>query len=148
MPEPEIFRRILCAVDFDENSMAAIDLACVIAAQNGAQLYLMHVDPFPIGATEIMLPSEPIPAWEEGSKLKLEKIADEHIPEAIASETVTRSGVPAEQIIRAVMELNIDLVVMATHGRARSAIGHFFLGSVAERVVRESPCPVLAVPPR
>jgi universal stress protein A len=145
---PEIFRRILCPVDFDENSMAAVDLACVIAAQNGAQLYLMHVDPFPIGATEIMLPSEPIPAWEEGSKLKLEKIAEERIPEAIASETVTRSGVPAEQIVRAVVELNIDLVVMATHGRERSAIGHFLLGSVAERVVRESPCPVLAVPPR
>jgi len=145
---PEIFHRILCPVDFDENSMAALDLARVIASQNGAQLYLMHVVPFPIGATEIMLPSEPIPAWEEGSKLKLEKIADERIPEAIASETVTRSGVPAEQIVRAVVELNIDLVVMATHGRERSAIGHFLLGSVAERVVRESPCPVLAVPPR
>jgi universal stress protein A len=145
---PEIFHRILCPVDFDENSMAALDLACVIAAQNGAQLYLMHVDPFPLGATEIMLPSEPIPAWEEASKLKLEKIAGERIPTAIARETVTRSGVPAEQIVRAEVELRIDLVVMATHGRERSAIGHFLLGSVAERVVRESPCPVLAVPPR
>ena len=145
---PEIFHRILCPVDFDENSMGVIGLACEIAAQNSAQLYLMHVDPFPIGATEIMLPSEPIPAWEEASKLKLEKIAGEQIPEPIARETVTRSGAPAEQIIRVVVELNIDLVVMATHGRERSAIGHFLLGSVAERVVRESPCAVLVVPPR
>ncbi len=144
----EIFSRILCPVDFDKNSTAALDLACAIAAQNGAQLYLIHVDAFPIGATEIMLPSEPIPAWEENSKLKLEKIADQRIPEAIARETVTRSGVPAEQIVRAVVELNIDLVVMATHGRERSAIGHLLLGSVAEQVVRESSCPVLVVPPR
>jgi len=144
----EIFHRILCPVDFDENSMAALELACVIAGQNGAQLYLMHVDPFPIGATEIMLASEPIPAWEEGSKLKLERISAERIGGSIARETVTRSGVPAEQIVRVVVELNIDLVVMATHGRKRSAIAHFLLGSVAERVARESPCAVLVVPPR
>lgn len=145
---PEIFHRILCPIDFDEHSMAALGVACKIAEQNSAIVHLMHVDPFPTGATEIMLPSEPIPAWEEGSKLKLEKIAAERIPAALARETVTRSGVPAEQIIRAAVELNIDVIVMATHGRKRSAIGHFILGSVAERVVRESQCPVLVVPPR
>lgn len=145
---PEIFNKILCPVDFDDNSMAALDLACSLAAQNGAQLYLMHVDSFPIGATEIMLPSEPIPAWEESSKLRLERIARERVPNTIRCEAVTRSGVPAEQIVRAEAELNIDLVVMATHGRSRSALGHFFLGSVAEQVVRESRCPVLVRPPR
>lgn len=57
-------------------------------------------------------------------------------------------GLPAEAIIDAEAERAIDLVVMATHGRSRSALGHFFIGSVAERVARESLCPVLIVPPR
>jgi nucleotide-binding universal stress UspA family protein len=57
-------------------------------------------------------------------------------------------GLPARVIVRAEEELGLDLVVMATHGRSRSGLGHFFLESVAERVVRESFCPVLVVPPR
>jgi len=60
---------------------------------------------------------------------------------------VSRTGLPVEVIIRLEEELVFDLVVMATHGGARSGVGHFFLGSVAERVVRRSLCPVLVVPP-
>lgn len=53
-------------------------------------------------------------------------------------------GLPVEVIIRAEAERDVDLV----HGRSRSVVGHFFMGSVAERVVRESLCAVLIVPPR
>jgi nucleotide-binding universal stress UspA family protein len=60
---------------------------------------------------------------------------------------VSRIGLPVEVIIRLEEELAVDLVVMATHGRSRSSVGHLLLGSVAERVVRRSRCPVLVVPP-
>ncbi len=144
-----IFRKILCPVDFDENSMAALKMACQVAAQNEAPLSLMHVVPLPAAAPEIgALPSETVPLWVDEAKAKLEQIAREKIPSAIRSEIVARIGIPTETIVTAAAELGADLIVMATHGRSRSALGHLFLGSVAERVVRESVCPVLVVPPR
>jgi nucleotide-binding universal stress UspA family protein len=145
----QLFRKILCPVDFDDNSMAALDLACKVAAQNDAALCLMHVVPFPLAAGEIgPLPSESLPVWEHGAQVKLEHIGRERIPSSLRCEIASRSGLPVEAILGAETELGVDLVVMATHGRSRSAVGHFFLGSVAERVVRESLCPVLVVPPR
>jgi len=58
---------------------------------------------------------------------------------------VVRTGDPAETIERAAQELGIDLIVMATHGR--EGLSHFVIGSIAEKVVREAPCPVLTVRP-
>ena len=146
---PQLFRKILCPVDFDDNSMAALDLACKVAVQNDAALCLLHVVPFPLAAGEIgPLPSESLPVWERGAQVKLEQIGRERIPSSVRCEIASRSGQPIEEIIAAERELGVDLVVMATHGRSRSAVGHFFLGSVAERVVRESLRPVLIVPPR
>lgn len=59
---------------------------------------------------------------------------------------VSRMGLAVEVIIRLEEEFGVDLVVMATHGPTRSGVGHFVLGSVAERVVWRSLCPVLVVP--
>ena len=145
----QLFGKILCPVDFDDNSMVALDLACRVAVKNEAALCLMHAAPYPVAAGEIgPLPSESLPVWERDAQVKLERIRRERIPSSVRCEIATRSGLPVEAIIRAETELNFDLVVMATHGRSRSAVGHFFLGSVAEQVVRESLCPVLVVPPR
>ena len=57
-----------------------------------------------------------------------------------------RTGVPFLEIIRYAKELEIDLIVLGTHGR--TGLAHVLLGSVAERVVRKSPCPVLTVHPK
>lgn len=148
----QLFRKILCPVDFDDNSMAALDLACKIAAQNDASLCLMHVIPFPVaplapGDVGGVVPSS-FPVWEQEAKVKLERIGQQRIPSTIRCEFVSEIGLAAEVIVRAEAARGVDLVVMATHGRTRSALGHFFIGSVAERVVRESLCPVLIVPPR
>ena len=71
---PQLFRKILCPVDFDDNSMAALDLACKVAAQNDAALCLLHVVPFPLAAGEIgPLPSESLPVWERGAQVKLSR---------------------------------------------------------------------------
>ncbi len=112
---PQLFRKILCPVDFDDNSMAALDLACKIAAQNDAALCLMHVVPFPLAASEIgPLPSESLPVWEHGAQVKLEQIGRERIPSSLRCEIASRSGQPVEAIIGAETELSVDLVVMAT----------------------------------
>ena len=147
----QLFRKILCPVDFDDNSMAALDIACKLAGQNDASLCLIHVVPFPVAplvpGNVGAVPSS-FPIWEKEAKVKLEQIGRERIPNTIQYEIVSTIGLPVEVIVRAEAERGIDLVVMATHGRSRSAVGHFFIGSVAERVVRESLCPVLIVPPR
>lgn len=144
-----MFRAILCPVDFDDNSLAALDLACKAAAQGDAALALMHVVPLPVDAPEIgALPSESVPLWQDEARTKLEQIAHEKIPGSIRKTVMIRIGRPPEVIVAAAAELKADLIVMATHGRSRSALGHFFLGSVAEQVVGQSTCPVLVVPPR
>lgn len=144
-----MFRSILCPIDFDDNSLAALELACKAAAQNDARLTLLHVVPLPVDAPEIgALPSESVPLWQEETKAKLEQIAREKVADSIRSSITTRIGRAPESIAAAAEELKADLIVMATHGRSRSALGHLFLGSVAEQVVRESTCPVLVVPPR
>ena len=106
--------------------MAALDLACKVAAQNEASLCLLHVVPFPLAAGEIgPLPSESLPVWERGAQVKLEQIGRERIPSSVRCEIASRSGQPVDEIV-AERELGVDLVVMATHGRSRSAVGHFF----------------------
>jgi len=143
------FRKILCPVDFDDNSLAALDLACKVASQNDASLCLMHVVPFPVLAPgDVETVPSSLPIWEQEAKVKLERIRQERVPNTIPCESVSEIGLPAEAIVGTEAERAIDLVVMATHGRSRSALGHFFIGSVAERAVRESLCPVLIVPPR
>jgi universal stress protein A len=76
-------------------------------------------------------------AEQEVARLEKERLAD------VEHETFLRMGHPAEEIIKAEHDFGIGLVVMATHGR--TGVSHLVLGSVAERVVRESVCPVLTV---
>jgi len=142
------FRKILCPVDFDDNSMGALEVACKVAVQNEASLCLIHVVEVPAHSTE--MPPEalkPFPLWEREAKVKLDGIASERVPSVIRGGTFTRTGFLARQIIADADDVGADLIVMATHGHSRSAVEHLLLGSVAERVVRSSICPVLVVPP-
>lgn len=140
----DLFKRILCAIDFDPNSKLVIDMARRIAEQGGAKLTLFHVVPVPIQVVGQPIALEPFTAAETSAKMHLDRFADEHLGKtAVAYETVVTSGDPASEIVRAARELNPDLVVMATHGR--TGLSHLILGSVAERVVRESSRPVLTV---
>ena len=140
----KLFTKILCPVDFDENSMAALDFAARIASENDATLYLMYVVFVPLVRPGYPLEPPPVVS-DEPSKAELEKIARKRIPGKVRHEVVVKIGQPAEAIIKAADELNPDLIVMATHGRR--GVVRFFLGSVAERVVRESTRPVLIVRP-
>jgi universal stress protein A len=135
-----IFHRILCPIDFDENSLSALRLGVRLAERDQATLYLMHVIQIVEEAT-VAAPTI-FKRDERTTQTELQKIAESQL-RGISHQVLLRYGNPAEQIIGAESELGAELVVMATHGR--TGISHLFFGSVAERVVRESICPVLIV---
>ena len=85
-------------------------------------------------------------AWAEAeARHKLDATALEAFESEVPYTTITRVGDPIAEILRAEKELGIDLVVMATHGR--KGVWRVALGSVAEKVVRSSTCPVLTTAP-
>jgi universal stress protein A len=135
-----IFHRILCPIDFDDNSLSALRLSAQLAERDQATLYLMHV----IRVVEEATVAAPaiFERDERATQSELQNIAEGQL-RGIDHQVLLRYGNPAEQIIAAESELGVELVVMATHGR--TGISHLFFGSVAEKVVRESVCPVLIV---
>jgi nucleotide-binding universal stress UspA family protein/CBS domain-containing protein len=135
------FRSILLPVDFDDSSKPALDLARQIAGTSDATLHLLHV------IAIVLAPGEPatlVVAREDEIKAALEKLARQELG-GLRYQTHTRTGDTARAVVETARDLRTDLIVMPTHGRR--GLPHFFLGSVAERVVREAPCPVLTVRP-
>lgn len=133
-----LFSRILCPTDFEQNSLAALELAKRVAVQNDAIIYLLHVCSLvnvSLGGTVATTIGD-----EDLAREKLRTIASQKLSGSEHQLLVT-SGDAAGKIIQVVQGLGVDLVVMGTHGRR--GISRLILGSVAERVVREVPCPVL-----
>ena len=141
---PRVFKKILCPIDFDDNSLVALDFAAELARERNATLYIIHVVRAPFQPSEV--PVEPLTAeWERDAKARLDAVARLHVDGKANFSLLVKTGDPFTAIMQAQRELNPDSVVMATHGRSR--VGHFLLGSVAERVVRESSCPVVTLRP-
>ncbi len=131
-----IFKKILCPVDFDRVSLPALEMVQKLALQNDATVYLLYV-----------VPGQDLPSdLEKVARDNLLGIAQKWLAEKIAHEIVVSSGKPAAGIVGAQQTLNVDLIVMATHGRTGAE--HSRLGSVAEEVIRHSSCPVITVRPR
>jgi len=141
-----IFSKILCPIDFERDSMEALELAARLAKQNSATVYLLTVIGVPVAATELPpVALYPNPAVETVCRERLEVIAQQKLA-GIPYKVFVASGNAAPGILNLTAELGIDLIVMGTHGRR--GVQHFLIGSVAERVVRESPVPVLAIRPK
>jgi universal stress protein A len=139
-------KKILCPIDLhDLTSFSALEYACGLAQKNRATLYLLHVARTPGPDMDAPVAIGPHPHWEVEAQQQLEEIARQRLDATLAYEIVVRGGIPESEITRMASELGIDLIVMATHGR--SGLAHFILGSVAEAVIREAPCPVLTVRP-
>lgn len=136
------FRRILAPVDLDENSLAALEVAAHLARQSAAEVYLLHVVGLAIPPGEAPFELETLRPREEAARDKLREIAARQLAQ-VTHHLETRIGDPATAIVMAANTLAADLIVMATHGRR--GIARMLLGSVAEKVVRESHCPVLTV---
>jgi nucleotide-binding universal stress UspA family protein len=134
--------RILCPVDFSEFSSRALEHAVALAGHFAARVDLLHVVPSavsPSGGGSFPARSELL----QYAGLELRRCAGLAVQSRISVQTDLREGEPWRQIEAAAASLPADLVVMGTHGRA--GFEHFLLGSVAEKVLRRAPCPVLTV---
>jgi predicted transcriptional regulator len=137
------FRTILSPVDFDENSFQALETAAELARLADATVYVLHVLT-PAGFGLMAADVDACVVEEQAAKERLVGVCGEHLG-GVRHEVLTRTGDPAIAIIHAQEELKADLVVIATHASRKNA--RPFPGSVAERVVRESICPVVTVRP-
>ena len=129
------FGRILCPVDFNPNSLAALDLAKDMALKYQAKLYLLHVARIPYPDMDAPIAIAPHPFWERSAYDRLMRLTLQKFS-GVTYEVVVKQGIPESGILEATNELGIDLVVMASDGRSGST--HFLLGSVAEEVVRSA----------
>jgi nucleotide-binding universal stress UspA family protein/predicted transcriptional regulator len=136
------YRNILCPVDFDDNSMDALDTAAGLARQNDGIVFVLHVVPIIIRPNGMPVYLDMYKGQEGAARQKLQEIARKHLA-GLKYELLTHMGDPAGIILRTVKKVRADLVVMATHGRR--GVSRFFLGSVTELIVREATCPVLTV---
>lgn len=140
--------RILVPTDFSATADAALDYAFGLAERFGASVQLLHVldDPFIYEgiSAEAYISEAPLTrtAMLEDAREKLGHRAGPRAPQ-VPIETEVLFGHGARTIAEYAAERGIDLIVMGTHGR--TGIAHVLLGSVAERVVRTAPCPVLTV---
>ena len=140
MPLP--YRKILCPIDFDENSIAALETAAELARHHDATLYVLHTVPMVVMPTSMPVYVDIYKGQEETARKNLQELARKHLA-GIKYELMVNMGEPAGSILKAERGVGADLMVMSTHGRR--GFSRFFLGSVAELVLREARCPVLTV---
>ena len=139
------FKHILVPTDFSPSSAAAIELAINIATQFDAELTLLHVWELPVYPyTELMLSSAELTnAIEKAATESLETKLKEVRLRLPRTKSLLKVGIPWQQIVATSKESRADLLVMGTHGRR--GFEHAIMGSVAEKLVRLSPIPVLTV---
>lgn len=140
-------QRILLPTDFSEHSAAAIPYACDLCEQFGAELHLFHVlESYPSSTPAfgggLALPSN-VKESKEHAELEMAKLIDEQWRSANTVVGAVADGHPFVEIVQYGREHKIDLIIMGSHGR--SGLVHAMIGSVADRVVRKAPCPVLIV---
>jgi universal stress protein A len=142
--EPRI-KTILCPVDFSDDAFAALDYAAAMATQYQAKLILLHVVDNPLtdfyGPRGANFYAEVEHAVEKSKGLLAEAIRSHaaHVP----CDIVVKHGKPYDEILELASGEHTDMIVMSTHGRSGPA--RLIIGSVAEKVVRAAPCPVLTI---
>ena len=144
-----MFKKILCPVDLSEFTDEILYYAEIIAKRFDSELHLIHVIPNLSYFTpyESFLTPENLVAIERNIEGEVGKDFDKITKKLdFPFKRIIKTGVTSVEIIDYIKQQGIDLVVMGTHGR--SGIEHILIGSVAEKVVRKSPCPVLTVRPK
>lgn len=140
-------KRILVPVDFSPLSKKALHYATRLAQQFGAEIDLFHViEPeIPPAFDGFMIALPPVSNGSSAQCTGQLKTLVNSVRNAGVTEvrSTVRCGLAAIEIVEAAKELDVDLIVIATHGY--TGWKHFAIGSTAERVVRAAPCPVLVV---
>jgi nucleotide-binding universal stress UspA family protein len=140
------FMKILAPTDFSEHSALALDTAMDLAPP-GATVVLCHViddAPLTYGYIGVAVPTQDMLArLAQEAERELQAFKPTVPKPDVLLERRVVHGNPYLEIVRLAEEEAVDLIVLGTHGR--SGIKHFLIGSVAEKVLRKAPCPVLVV---
>lgn len=138
-------QQILVPHDFSETAEHALAYALALAERFGARVTVLHAYEVPsYGYPDAVAASyEFSSAMERAAAVALKGVEDRARRPNITLDTLLRRGTPWVEIAAAAKERKVDMIVMGTHGRR--GVARALLGSVAEKVVRTAPCPVLTV---
>ena len=144
----EGFKQILFPVDLSEVSAKIVPYVREMAEKFEAEVHLLFVARILQHFTSIYVPHPSINQFEEemkkGAEKKLQEFIEEYFKDVPCKARVIL-GDAAQEVLNYIQSEGIDLVIMGTHGR--KGLEHIIFGSVAERVVKHSPVPVLTVNP-
>ena len=140
-------KKILYPTDFSECSKYALKYGVSFCKEFKAKLYILHI----IDNTYLdpnlydFLPSEQNLNidWEGNVNKRIDQLVESEIKDDIEIEKLVGIGTPFVEVINTAKEKEVDLIVIATHGR--TGLKHALFGSTAEKVVRKSHCPVLSI---
>ncbi len=143
------FKHILATTDLSSESFAAVAYAGHLARDQGAKLSIIYV---PHSSTLLFSEFAPTPDLalldsqiEEMAEERLQAWVKRHLRNVGKVNVLVKRGETHSTICKAAADLKASVIVIATHGR--KGFGHAMLGSVAERVIRDAPCPVLVIKP-
>lgn len=141
-------KTVLVPTDFSDTSEVALRYAKALAGAFDASLHVLHVvqepfaQPWAVEAYGFSLAALQ-EQWMREATSRVETTLSPEERTRYRAESTTVLGHPVMEILRYATAHNIDLIVLGTHGRG--PLGHMVMGSVAERIVRKAPCPVLTV---
>jgi len=141
-----IVQHVLVPIDFSATADRALAYAIALAQQLQARLTLLHVlDMTPVTMDEMTpgVVATYLDDLETDAQHLLQASRERVQGAGLQGESLLVQGTPTQTIVDTAGEQGVDLIIMGTHGR--TGLAHVFLGSVAEHVVRQGPCPVLVV---
>jgi nucleotide-binding universal stress UspA family protein len=145
---PDTFKTVLLATDFSDTANDALESALLFTNIYKAKLHLLHVvnrqiwyDAFLLTGFEFNVLEEQVYKQAESC---LRDLLRDFIEDDISCEIHITRGMPLEQMEYLASKLRADLIVLGTHGNTNAE--NVLIGSVAEKIVRHSPCAVLTVP--
>jgi len=143
------FKRILFPVDLSESSTKMVPYVQTVAEKFESKIHILFAARVFEYFTSIYVPHPSINKFEkeiiEGAEKRLYEFMDEHFSKFPSTKTVVVAGDASEEILNYIEDQHIDLVIMGTHGR--KGMDKIIFGSVAERVLKASPVPVMVVNP-
>lgn len=144
-------KRVLCPVQlWDHLDDEVLEYAAATARSSSGEILFLYVYPGFAeydGATKIMVISGDFSqAILQEAKEKMDQLLKNPVLDGVSCRAVYSEGVPVEQILEVAKKEKADIIVMGTHGRR--GMDRFFFGSVAEKIVRMSPIPVMTIRPQ
>ena len=141
-----IVQHVLVPIDFSTTADRALEYAIALAQQLQARLTLLHVfdlTPLTMGDAATGIPVTAVHELEIEVQQLLQASLEQVQRAGLQGDSLLVQGTPTQTIVDTAGEQGVDLIVMGTHGR--TGLAHVFLGSVAEHVIRQAPCPVLVI---